>query len=246
MSRKIVIGDIHGALKALEQVMAQLKLQKTDELIFLGDYVDGWSQSAQVIDYLLEFEKNYNCIFIKGNHDDWCEQWLKDGFADEEWLQHGGAETVKSYDGYSKDQKDNHVFFFNRMSFYEIDHSNRLFVHAGFSSMHGPLKEHFLSNFFWDRTLWEVALVTNKHLKQNSKSFPRRLSLFKEIFIGHTPTTNYGSDIPMKAANVWNVDTGAAFTGKLTALEIESKSFWQSDTVYTLYPDEKGRNKYIQ
>lgn len=223
MSRKIVIGDIHGALKALEQVMAQLKLQKTDELIFLGDYVDGWSQSAQVIDYLLEFEKNYNCIFIKGNHDDWCEQWLKDGFADEEWLQHGGAETVKSYDGYRKDQKDNHVFFFNRMSFYEIDHSNRLFVHAGFSSMHGPLKEHFLSNFFWDRTLWEVALVTNTQLKKESKSFPKRLSLFKEIFIGHTPTTNYGSDLPMRAANVWNIDTGAAFRENLPHLTLNQK-----------------------
>jgi serine/threonine protein phosphatase 1 len=243
MSRKIVIGDIHGALKALEQVMVQLNPQKTDELIFLGDYVDGWSQSALVIDYLLEFEKTCHCIFIKGNHDDWCEQWLKDGFADEEWLQHGGAETVKSYDGYSKDQKDGHVYFFNRMSFYEIDPDNRLFVHAGFSSMHGPLKEHFLSNFFWDRTLWEVALATDKQVRKDSKYYPKRLKLFKEIFIGHTPTTNYGSDTPMKAANVWNVDTGAAFTGKLTALDVESKAIWQSDPVYTLYPDERGRNK---
>ncbi|HEY4965700.1 MAG TPA: serine/threonine protein phosphatase, partial [Puia sp.] len=147
------------------------------------------------------------------------------------------------YDGYSKEQKENHVYFFNRMSFYEIDHSNRLFVHAGFSSMHGPVKEHFLSNFFWDRTLWEVALATGKHLKKDAKSFPKRLGLFREIFIGHTPTTNYGTDLPMQAANVWNVDTGAAFTGKLTALDIESKAIWQSDPVYTLYPEERGRNK---
>ncbi|HEY4967208.1 MAG TPA: metallophosphoesterase, partial [Puia sp.] len=38
MSRKIVIGDIHGALKALKQVMAQLDPQHADEFVFLGDY----------------------------------------------------------------------------------------------------------------------------------------------------------------------------------------------------------------
>jgi serine/threonine protein phosphatase 1 len=242
MSGKIVIGDIHGALKALEQVIAQTKIHKTDGFIFLGDYVDGWSQSAQVIDYLLDLEKKCPCIFIKGNHDDWCEQWLEGGDADEEWLQHGGEATVKSYHGYSNKQKEEHISFFNRMSFYEIDEKNRLFVHAGFSSMHGPLKEHFFSNFFWDRTLWEVALVT-RHLKKNVESFPRRLSLFREIFIGHTPTTNYGTDTPMQAANVWNIDTGAAFSGRLTAMNIESKSFWQSDPVHILYPGEKGRNR---
>ena len=52
-ARKIVIGDIHGALRALEQIIAQLKIEKTDELIFMGDFVDGWSESAQVIQYLI-------------------------------------------------------------------------------------------------------------------------------------------------------------------------------------------------
>lgn len=162
--------------------------------------------------------------------------------ADEEWLQHGGEATVKSYAGYNRKQKEKHISFFNRMSFYEIDDENRLFVHAGFSSMHGPLKEHFLSNFFWDRTLWEVALVT-RHLNNDFRSYPKRLSLFKEIFIGHTPTTNYGTDKPIQAANVWNVDTGAAFSGRLTAMDIESKNIWQSDPVQSLYPNEKGRNR---
>ncbi len=242
LSGKIVIGDIHGALQALEQVIAQTKFLQSDGFIFLGDYVDGWSQSAQVIDYLLVLEKKCPCIFIKGNHDDWCEQWLVEDLADEEWLQHGGEATVKSYMGYGREQKEEHISFFNRMSFFEIDDKNRLFVHAGFSSMHGPLKEHFQSNFFWDRTLWEVALAA-RHLNKDITSYPKRLSLFKEIFIGHTPTTNYGSDLPIQAANVWNVDTGAAFSGRLTAMDIESKNIWQSDPVQSLYPNEKGRNR---
>ena len=243
MSRKIVIGDIHGALRALEQLFERVKPEETDELIFMGDYVDGWSESAQVIDYLIGLEKTNHCVFIKGNHDAWAEEWLRTGFADPEWVQHGGRETMNSYKGYNKEQKDLHIGFFGKMVHYITDPDNRLYVHAGFSSMRGPENEHFESNFYWDRSLWEVALATDNLLKQDSKYFPKRLKLYKEIFIGHTPTTNYGIDHPMHAQNVWNVDTGAAFKGRLTALDVKTKEFWQSDPVWKLYPSEQGRNR---
>lgn len=41
--RTLVIGDIHGGLKGLQQVLENVVLQKDDHLIFLGDLVDGWS-----------------------------------------------------------------------------------------------------------------------------------------------------------------------------------------------------------
>lgn len=65
---------------------------------------------------------------------------------------------------------------------------------------------------------------------------------YKEIYIGHTPTTNYNSIEPMFAYKLINVDTGAAFKGRLTILDIDSKEFWQSDLLPDLYPNEKGRN----
>jgi serine/threonine protein phosphatase 1 len=80
-------------------------------------------------------------------------------------------------------------------------------------------------------------------LKRQSKFYPKRLKIFREIFIGHTPTTNYDSEIPMQAHHVWNVDTGAAFKGRLTAMDVDTKEYWQSDPVWKLYPNEKGRNK---
>ena len=54
MERTFVIGDIHGGLRALVQVLNQLKVTEKDTLIFMGAYVDGWSESAQVIDFLIE------------------------------------------------------------------------------------------------------------------------------------------------------------------------------------------------
>jgi serine/threonine protein phosphatase 1 len=47
----------------------------------------------------------------------------------------------------------------------------------------------------------------------------------------------------MQRCNVWNIDTGAAFQGKISALDIATKEFRQSDGVAQLYPGEKGRNK---
>jgi len=243
MGRTYVIGDIHGALRALEQIIDRINPQKGDQLIFLGDYVDGWSESQQVIQYLIALDKTQDCIFLKGNHDAWCEDWLSGEEPDETWLFHGGQATVDSYRPLTKRQKNIHLKFLKRMRPYYIDHANHLFIHAGFCSMRGPAHEHFESNCYWDRTLWETALALDHRIEQDSIFYPKRLLLYPEIFIGHTPTTNYDIYEPMHAVNVWNVDTGAAFTGRLSALNVDTKEFWQSDTVQNLYPGEKGRNK---
>ena len=88
-----------------------------------------------------------------------------------------------------------------------------------------------------------MALIMDKRIKKDSKLYPKRLLLYNEIYIGHTPTLYYDVDVPMQGCNVWNVDTGAAFHGRLSAMDIDTKEFWQSDVVQELYPAEKGRNK---
>ncbi len=243
MKRTLVIGDIHGGLKALKQVLDRASISKNDTLIFVGDYVDGWSESSQVIDFIINLSTRQSCIFIKGNHDTWCEEWLRSNYADKTWLFHGGQATIDSYSAVSETAKLQHLNFLEQMKFYEIDAKNRLFVHAGFTSMHGPQAEFHLSNFSWDRTLWEMALTMDKKIKKNSLVFPKRLKLFNEIFIGHTPTLYYNVEVPMQGCNVWNIDTGAAFAGKLSMMDVDTKVFWQSDRVQSLYPNETGRNK---
>ena len=109
--------------------------------------------------------------------------------------------------------------------------------------MHGPQKEFYSSNFSWDRTLWEMALAMDSKIEKDSPFYPKRLKLFFEIYIGHTPTLYYDADVPMQATNVWNIDTGAAFNGKLSIMDIDTKKYWQSAKVKDLYPEEMGRNK---
>jgi serine/threonine protein phosphatase 1 len=243
MNRTLVIGDIHGGLKSVLQVFERATVTNADKLIFLGDYVDGWSESAGVIDYMLQLADNNECIFIKGNHDAWCEDWLRTDEADKTWLLHGGVPTVNSYAKADAAKKMQHLNFLERMPYYYIDEENRLFIHAGFTSMHGPQKEFHNSNFSWDRTLWEMAITMDKRIKKDSLLFPKRLKLFNEIYIGHTPTLYYDVTEPMQGCNVWNMDTGAAFYGKLSMMDIDTKICWQSEPVHILYPGEVGRNK---
>ncbi len=241
--RTFAIGDIHGGLKALIQLLNLLELKDEDKLIFMGDYVDGWSESAQVIQFLIELSEKFDCNFIKGNHDVWAEEWLRSGEVNPTWYMHGGKETIESYEGFTTEQKSEHLLFFGNLKMYHIDDENRLFLHAGFTSMHGVEKEVFQTTLYFDRTLWEMALTMDKRIAKNSELYPKRLTHYNEIYIGHTPTINYGQYEPMNAINVWNIDTGAAFFGKLSAVNIDTKEVFQSEVVKDLYPDEKGRNK---
>lgn len=243
--RTFVVGDIHGGLRALKQVMERSACKPGDALFFLGDYVDGWSESAQLIDYLMELEKEYSCRFIYGNHDAWCYDWLKNDKVNSNWYQHGGKETMASYSSFSDTEKKSHIQFFERMEHFFVDDQNRLFVHAGFSDMYGPKFERDKNYLGWDRTLWEMALALHGNIQTDDPHYPKRLQLFREIYIGHTPTLEWGIEHPWNRMNVWNMDTGAAFTGKVSMMDIDTKDYWQSDTVCDLYPDELGRNKAI-
>lgn len=242
MERTLVIGDIHGGLRAVHQLFQRAAISKNDQLIFLGDYVDGWSESPDVLDFLIDLNTTHQCLFIRGNHDDLLREWLL-GKDNELWFQHGGESTIKAYETVSADRKAKHIAFLTSLKNYHIDNENRLFTHAGFTNLHGITHEHYPRLAFWDRTLWELAVATDKTIPVESLLYPKRLSLYKEVYIGHTPVTKIGETIPTQMACVWNVDTGAAFKGCLSALDIQTKQFWQSDPLPQLYPDELGRNK---
>lgn len=242
MSRTLVIGDIHGSYKALLQILDRAAVTQHDRLVFLGDFVDGWGQSPEVIDHLISLKSTHNCLFIRGNHDDLLLGWLKTGQYSEEWFNHGGRITMDCYNAMANDKKQLHILFLESLQDYYLDTDNRLFVHAGFTNLNGVKNEHFSRMFYWDRTLWETALALDKTIDVNHPYYPKRLTHYKEVFIGHTPVTRIGKTIPVQMTNIWNVDTGAAFKGPLTIMDADTKEYWQSEPVHELYPEENGRN----
>jgi serine/threonine protein phosphatase 1 len=242
IARTLVIGDIHGALKALEQVLERANVTANDTLIFLGDYVDGWSDAAAVINFLIELKTTNNCVFIRGNHDELFLDWLVKETHNPQWLVHGGQATIDSYKSLTSREKEIHIQFFETLENYYLDAKNRLFIHAGYTSEHGVAKESFPELFYWDRTLWEMALAMDKNLTKESPYYPNRLKHYAEIYIGHTVLSRINETTPQQRANVWNIDTSAALKGPLTIMDIDTKEFWQSEPAFELYPNEKGRN----
>jgi serine/threonine protein phosphatase 1 len=245
MSRTLVIGDIHGGLKAVIQVLERAKTTSKDTLIFLGDYVDGWSQSPEVIDFLIDLSKKQSCIFIKGNHDELLLDWLEDRHEylnEEMWFKHGGKATVDAYLNVSNEKRKTHIQFLKALQNYYLDEQNRLFIHAGFTNMNGVEHEFFTKLLYWDRTLWEVACCLDEKMDVNSEFYPKRLKIYSEIYIGHSPISKTEIVAPLFKNTIWNLDTGAAFKGSLTLMDVDSKEFWQSDGLPELYPNELGRN----
>lgn len=266
--RNLVIGDIHGALLSLKQCLERSEFNnKLDRIIFLGDYVDGWSESSELIEFLinLQLESNNRHIFIRGNHDKWAEDWVLKGKMYPGWLVQGGQSTVDSYIKSGLLMKESHKEFFKNLLNFYVDDKNRGFVHGGFNSKKGLGYEVYDSDYYWDRDMWELALLSHGRFHEEPNltdglSHGRRFERHKEIYIGHTSTCNWNCKphlpeykmkgqpslngpimVPMNRCNVWNMDTGSGFYGKLTIMDIDSKEYWQSDLSKDNYPNEKGR-----
>ena len=79
MTRLIAVGDVHGQLKMLEDLINQVKPTQDDQVVFLGDYIDRGPDSKGVIDYLIQFDQKLpQTIFLRGNH----EQMFLDALVD--------------------------------------------------------------------------------------------------------------------------------------------------------------------
>lgn len=236
-----VFGDVHGSYKGLNQVFDKAQLVKGDTIISLGDIVDGWSESAECVQLLLDMQKDYNMIFIRGNHDEWCFDWMRFGSAHNIWINQGGKATFDSYD-INFHLRDTHCFeFFNKQVNYYIDDQNRGFVHGGYISNKGLGHEATQAEYYWNRDLMYTAMSGARSYASGSAELPKQLRAHKEIFIGHTSTLQWGTISPINACNLWNLDTGAGWGGVLTLMNVDTKDFVQSDFSKDLYPTENGR-----
>lgn len=244
----LIMGDLHDAYKAMRQCLDRSKFDyDNDQLIQLGDVTDGYFQVYECVEELLRIRHR---VALKGNHDDWLDEFIKTDFHPYYW-NHGGKGTLISYldhagksgryfsrgSGYktaleSNDIPERHKAFFSEQKPYYIDDSNRCFLHGGFKR-NLPFHEQKIADYYWDRSLWQDAV------KQSTDGGDfTMVPDFKEIYVGHSPTIQWGTDQPLNAFNIYNIDTGAGGPGRLTIMDIETKEFWQSDLTSTLYKED--------
>jgi len=228
-----VIGDIHGRYKALVEVLKKSKFDyNKDKLIVIGDVVDGGFDTYKAVEELLKIK---HLIFIKGNHDIWFMKHIKTGWAEEIWLQQGGINTLTSYGAkcieaeYTSDKSKvdttnlnipvTHQEFFNKGMYYYIQ-DNMLFVHGGINPKIHDMENQSKTLMLWDRDLINWCKKGNKIPK------------YDKVFIGHSTTQIIMNDLeyckPVKFNNLFMIDTGAGWNGKLTIMDINTEKYWQS------------------
>lgn len=98
----IAIGDIHGNLAALHDLLAQVRAGLTggDVVVFLGDYIDRGPDSKGCVDTILAFrdEVPASVVCLRGNHEDWMLRTARD-YTRHSWLL--GMEAMATIQSYS-------------------------------------------------------------------------------------------------------------------------------------------------
>lgn len=233
--RTFVIGDIHGAHRALLQCLERSGFDpRADRLISLGDVSDGWPETFEAVEALLGLHHH---VAIAGNHDLWTKDWLVFGAMAPGWLPQGGQATVDSYARATSAQLDHHRAFFRRQLPYFIDEGGRLYTHGGFNPLY-KIEEHTVTDLAWNRKLIrEIIELHNQGKPIPDYGYP-------EVFLGHTPLPLYNlGTVPRRFGSVWAMDTGAKGGFALSILEVGTDNFWQSDPVRDLYPELSNASK---
>lgn len=240
--RRFVIGDIHGAYKALVQVFARCEFSlEKDLLICLGDVCDGWPEVRECLDLLMQVK---NLKYVWGNHDEWAHEWMRTYYFNPDWWYQGGTATVQSFGEISDDidaMRPYREFFYNAVYWHHIHDEkspDTVFVHGGFDWNY-RIEEHQKDyHFTWNRRLIGRAMQ-NQIIADKQKLVPKNVTKHSRVFLGHT---SLRADVPGKFCEVWNMDTGAGWSGTLSIMDIDTEEYWTSDNVLTLYPGTKGRD----
>jgi serine/threonine protein phosphatase 1 len=221
--RIYAIGDVHGRADLLAQLFrcidADIAAHPAPQVleVLLGDYIDRGPDSRAVLDLLISRSRSHQIVCLKGNHETFIFDFLRDPTVFDPWKSFGGLETLMSYgvvppiNASQQEQRElaeafahalpnsHRQFLFNLSpSFASGDY---FFAHAGVRPGI-PLLRQKEQDLLWIR----------EEFLAHKKAFG------KIVVHGHTPVIE-----PDIRPNRINIDTGAYTTGRLTCLKLEGE-----------------------
>lgn len=226
--RVYAVGDIHGRLDLLEQLLASIAADDRargngveTHIIFLGDLIDRGPASSGVVERLMAFAgERPNVRFLLGNHE---QVFLRAMSGDQRALRFliriGGRETLLSYGITEEDYRAldfdelaalaaekvpaRHLAFLDSFEDW-IELGDYLFVHAGIRPG-VALEDQEQSDLCW--------------IRDEFLSCPD--SFGRIVVHGHSIT----EDIDVRSNRI-GIDTGAFASGRLTAIGLEGGERW--------------------
>jgi serine/threonine protein phosphatase 1 len=215
------VGDIHGRYDLVVSLVDRIfedaaGFGETPRLVFLGDYIDRGEQSRETLEFLTDLAERGEAetVFLMGNHEQMLMRFLREPKAGWRWLRYGGLQTLLSY-GVSHvgnpgtegevarlqsallDAMEPHMPFFSRL---QLSHraGNVFFAHAG-ADPALPTDQQEIATLLWGCERFRTA--------------DRRDGIW--VVHGH-----FVVDRPVAERGRISIDTGAYFSGRLTAARI--------------------------
>ena len=258
MSRRLLIGDLHGAYRCLMDVLETCRFEfGKDHLYFTGDVADGYPDVFECLRFFRQL-KNFHPVI--GNHDIWLQNYLAYGASYSTWLEQGGNHTVSSFKkaGLTREGLFDYAEYLATWP-YVILESSFCLMHAGpsiyttldslilLSKMKRNLYERTASEVsdykkipeisaVWTRDYYYSALDCIHGMKPLMQPFEPKI----RFFVGHTPVLG-GIPFIDNKYNLVNVDTKTGYGGRLTILDMDSLEYWQSRSAEELYPGHAPR-----
>jgi len=209
--RTIAISDIHGCAAALKRLLDELKPQSDDTIVMLGDAIDRGSDSRNVVERLITLAERCHLVTILGNH----EQMLLDAIEGliplQDWLMHGGAETLDSYGKGAAlaEVPEAHVEFIRCWGDYH-ETTTHFFAHGNY------LAKMPLSKQPWEEMRWRSL-----HFFKPGPHTSGKIAV-----LGHTP--NKQGEV-VDNGHLVRIDTYCYGGGWLTAYEPATGEIWQAN-----------------
>ena len=213
--RVLAIGDIHGCLGPLDDLLKWVAPTRDDVVVTLGDYVDRGPDTRGVLNRLIEIKQQLNLICLRGNHEEMMVEAARGGKAEKKmWMGVGGIQTLGSYgisqgrSGSLEDVPREHWDFLENdlVNYYESELF--VFVHATVIC-DLPMEEQPNYALFWE------------FLPDAMRHYSR-----KTVVCGHT---SQKSGEPKVVPGAVCLDTYAYGSGWLTCLDAISGRYWQTD-----------------
>jgi serine/threonine protein phosphatase 1 len=203
--RRLVVSDIHGEGHRLLQALKAADYEPgNDRLFLLGDYIDRGTDSKGTVDIVRRLVAD-GAIALRGNHDTMPGIVRRDNSYLLWWVRNGGRATIDSYGG--KIPPDDVIDWLESLPLYH-EEPDCILVHAGLVP-NTPLAEQTEDALLWIREEF-INGYTGKC-----------------VVFGHTPTRNLHQVWePWAGVDKLGIDTGAAYDGKLTVMDLDNSQTW--------------------
>lgn len=217
-----IIGDIHGCFREFQDLTSKLGYNwehghpvhpKNRKLGFVGDLTDRGPQSLKVIEIVWKLViREKNAFYVPGNH---CNKLYRYFLGRNVQIKHGLETTDAEYKALSikkqKEIRQKFIELYEQNPLYHVLDSGKLVIaHAGIKEEYIGQKNDKVKTFV---LYGDISGEKHPDGSPVRRDWAKNYKGQATIVYGHTPVS-----VPRILHNTYNIDTGAVFGGKLTAL----------------------------